>query len=627
VIGLVWITAAGQTAAGRLARAWPGETHGYPGPASAALPRAWAECEAVVCFLAAGATIRLIAPLLDSKQADPAVVCVDQASRYAVALSGGHGMGANALAARVAGVLGAEPVITTATDSAGIPGLDSLGWAAEGAIAAVSRAILDGDPVRLDSEHTWPLPAFPDHVQPTRPPPDGEATGIAPTSTAPAGTAPTGTPPTGTPPTGTPPTGTPPTGTPPAGTAPAGTAPAGTAPAGTAPAGGDGGYRILITDRAVTADERTAVVRPPSLVLGVGASRGVSASELLGLIDWTLTGAGLSAGSVTGLATVDAKAGEPGITEAAALRGWPVTAYPAELLARVEVPNPSAAPLAAVGTPSVAEAAALTSGDDLVVAKRKSAMATVAVARIQPRGRLAIIGLGPGARDLLPPRAVTELRRASVVVGLDQYLDQIRDLLRPGTRVVASRLGEEEARAAAAVREAAAGHAVALLGSGDAGVYGMASPALAQAGLGIDVIAVPGITANLAAAALLGAPLGHDHAVISLSDLHTPWPAIRRRVQAAADGDFVVTFYNPRSRGREWQLAAALEILAGQRPGSTPAGIVHNASRPGQRVTLTTLAKLDVTDVDMLSVVIVGGTASQVVAGRLVTPRGYSWAP
>jgi len=617
VIGLVWVTAAGRTAAGRLACAWPGETRGYPGPASAALPRAWAECEAVVCFLAAGASVRLIAPLLDSKHADPAVVCVDEASRYAVALSGGHGMGANALAARVAGVLGAEPVITTATDSAGIPGLDSLGWPAEGAIAAVSRAILDGDPVRLDSEHTWPLPAFPDHVQPIRPPADGEATGIAPTSTAPAGAAPAGTALTSTPATGTALTSTAPTGTP----------PTGTPPTGTAPAGGDGGYRILITDRAVTADERTAVLRPPSLVLGVGASRGVSASELLGLIDRTLTGAGLSAGSVTGLATVDAKASEPGIIETAALRGWPVTAYPAELLARVEVPNPSAAPLAAVGTPSVAEAAALTSGDDLVVAKRKSAMATVAVARIQPRGRLAIIGLGPGARDLLPPRAVTELRRASVVVSLDQYLDQIRDLLRPGTRVVASRLGEEEARAAAAVREAAAGHAVALLGSGDAGVYGMASPALAQAGLGIDVIAVPGITANLAAAALLGAPLGHDHAVISLSDLHTPWPAIRRRVQAAADGDFVVTFYNPRSRGREWQLPAALEILAGQRPGSTPAGIVHNASRPGQRVTLTTLAKLDVTDVDMLSVVIVGGTASQVVAGRLVTPRGYSWEP
>jgi cobalt-precorrin 5A hydrolase / precorrin-3B C17-methyltransferase len=572
VIGLIAVTAAGRAAADRLASAWPGETRTYPRPASTALPQAWTECEALVCFLAAGATIRLIAPLLDSKHADPAVVCVDEAARYAVALTGGHERGGNALTTRVAETLGAEPVITTATDSTGIPGLDSLGWPAEGAVAAVSRAILDGDPVRLDSEHTWPLPTFPDNVQPASPPPDS-------------------------------------------------------AQAGSTSTGQPGGYRIVITDRAIAMDEQTAVLRPPSLVVGVGASRGVSSSELLGLIDSALAEAGLSAGSVAGLATVDAKTAEPGITEAAARRDWPVTAYPAELLARVEVPNPSTAPLAAVGTPSVAEAAALTSGDDLVVAKRKSAMATVAVARIRPRGRLAIVGLGPGSRDLLPPRAASELRRASVVVGLDQYLDQVRDLLRPGTRVLASRLGEEEARTAAAVQEAAAGYAVALLGSGDAGVYGMASPALAQAGQDIDVVAVPGVTASLAAAALLGAPLGHDHAVISLSDLHTPWPAIRRRVQAAADGDFVVTFYNPRSRGRDWQLPAALEILAGQRPGSTPAGIVRNASRPGQRVTLSTLAKLDVTDVDMLSVVIVGNSASQVVAGRLVTPRGYTWAP
>jgi cobalt-precorrin 5A hydrolase/precorrin-3B C17-methyltransferase len=594
-MGLVAVTAAGRATAGRLARAWPGKTRSYPGPASTALPRAWAECDALVCFLAAGAVIRLIAPLLDNKHADPAVVCVDEAARYAVALAGGHGMGGNTLAARVAEVLGAEPVITTATDSTGIPGLDNLGWPVEGAAAAVSRAILDGDPVRLDSEHTWPLPAFPGNVQPAGPPADGESTGSASAGSPPAGSA--------------------------------GSASAGSASVSSAVTGGPGGYRILITDQAIALDEQTAVLRPPSLAVGVGASRGVSAGELLRLIDGALTEAGLSAGSVTRLATVDAKAGEPGITEAAARRGWPVTTYPAELLARVEVPNPSVAPLAAVGTPSVAEAAALTSGDDLVMTKRKSAMATVAVARIRPRGRLAIIGLGPGARDLLPPRAAGELRRASVVVGLDQYLDQVRDLLRPGTRVLASRLGEEEARAAAAVQEAAAGHAVALLGSGDAGVYGMASPALAQAGQDIDVVAVPGITASLAAAALLGAPLGHDHVVISLSDLHTPWPAIRRRVRAAADGDFVVIFYNPRSRGRDWQLPAALEILAGQRPGSTPVGIVRNASRPGQRVTLSTLAKLDVTEVDMLSVVIVGCSASQVVAGRLVTPRGYTWAP
>src|SRR6202044_3704285 len=286
--------------------------------------------------------------------------------------------------------------------------------------------------------------------------------------------------------------------------------------------------------------------------------------------------------------------------------------------AAVAVPNPSAAALAAVGTPSVAEAAALTRGDVLVAGKHKSAMATAAVARIRPRGRLALVGLGPGARDLLPPRAVTELRRASVVAGLDQF----RDLLRPGTRVVASGLGDEEERARIAVAEAQRGCAVALVGSGDAGVYSMASPALSLAGGDIDVVTVPGITANLAAAALLGAPLGHDHAVISLSDLNTPWPVIERRVRAAAEGDFVVTFYNPRSRARDWQLRAALDLLGAHRPASTPAAIVRNANRPGQLITVTTLGKLDTAAVDMLSLVLVGGSTTQMVAGRMVTPRG-----
>jgi cobalt-precorrin 5A hydrolase/precorrin-3B C17-methyltransferase len=325
------------------------------------------------------------------------------------------------------------------------------------------------------------------------------------------------------------------------------------------------------------------------------------------------------------LATVDVKAQEPGIVEAAQSRGWPLITYPADRLAAIEVPSPSAAALAAVGTPSVAEAAALASSATLVMPKRKSPMATAAVGRIRPRGRLVLVGLGPGARDLLTPRAVTELRRASVVVGLDSYLEQIADLLRPGTRVLASGLGSEEERAGAAVAEARKGHAVALLGSGDAGVYAMGSPALAQAGTDIDVVEVPGVTAALAAAALLGAPLGHDHAVISLSDLHTPWEVIERRVRAAAEGDFVAVFYNPRSERRDWQLGAALAILAGHRPPTTPAGVVRDADRDGEQVTITTLAGLDPAQVDMHCLVIVGSTSTTVVAGRMVTPRGYRW--
>jgi len=555
VIGLIAVTAAGRAGAGRLAANWPAETRVYDGPAAQALPRAWAECDGLVCFLAAGAVIRLAAPLLDSKHTDPAVVCVDQAGRYAVALISGHAGGANALAGRVAGVLGAEPVITTATDAAGLPGLDTLDWPAEGAVAAVTRALLDGEPVALECDQTWPLPPLP--VSPD----------------------------------------------------------------------GTGGHRIIVTDQVVPGDDRTVLLRPPSLVAGVGASRGVSAEEVQGLLDETLAEAGLSAASVTALATVDAKAAEPGLVAVARAGNWPLLSYAPATLAAVPVPNPSPAALAAVGTPSVAEAAALAGAGDLVVPKRKSAMATVAVARVRPRGRLAMIGLGPGARDLLSPRAAAELRRASVVVGLDQYLDQVRDLLRPGTRVLPSGLGAEETRARTAVQQAQLGHAVALVGSGDAGVYAMASPALDGAGGDIDVVVVPGITASLAAAALLGAPLGHDHTVISLSDLHTPWPAIERRVHAAAEGDLVTVFYNPRSRGRDWQLAAALAILAQHRPPGTPAGVVRNASRPGEQVTLTTLAAFDAAAVDMLSIVIVGCSTSRVVSGRMVTPRGYSWQP
>ncbi len=364
-------------------------------------------------------------------------------------------------------------------------------------------------------------------------------------------------------------------------------------------------------------------------MVGVGASKGSPVEEILELIEGALREAGLSARSLAELATVDAKADEPGIVEAARRLGVPLVTYSSALLAEVDVPNPSDAPLAAVGTPSVAEAAALVRGGELLVPKRKSAArpatATCAVVRRPGRGRLAVVGLGPGARDLLTPRAKQELRRASIVVGLDQYVDQIRDLLRPGTRILESGLGAEEERARTAVAEARKGHAVALIGSGDAGVYAMASPALAEASDDIDVAGVPGVTAALAAGAILGAPLGHDHVSISLSDLHTPWEVIERRVRAAAESDLVVTFYNPRSRGRDWQLPKALAILGAHRAPSTPIGVVRNASRPDESSRLTTLACLDPATVDMMTVVTVGNTATREIAGRMVTPRGYRW--
>ncbi|MFG3713931.1 precorrin-3B C(17)-methyltransferase [Micromonospora sp. NPDC047730] len=589
-IGLVAATAAGRRHARTLADAWPHARLVTADTVADALRAAWAECDAVVAFLATGAVVRILAPLLGDKHTDPAVVVVDEAARHAVALLGGHAGGANDLAGRVGAALDARPVVTTATDAVGMPGLDTLGWPVEGAVAAVSRAILDGEPVTLVADAAWPLPALPDNVRPA-PAPSGPV--------EPAGSAP-----------------------------PAGPVPPGErVEAGSAPAGPTvGGYRLLVSDRVVPLDDRTAVLRPPSLVAGVGASRGVPAAEVRGLLDRVLAEAGLSPASLRHLASADIKADEAGIRATADALGVPLVTHPAAELAAVDVPHPSEVVRAAVGTPSVAEAAALLGGDAaLLVPKTATAMATVAVARHAPRGRLAIVGLGPGAPDLRTARAVAELRRAAVVVGLDQYVDQVRDLLRPGTRVLASGLGAEEERARAAVTEAVAGHAVALVGSGDAGVYAMASPALEYADERIDVVGVPGVTAALAAGALLGAPLGHDHAYLSLSDLHTPWEVIARRVAAAAEGDFVALLYNPRSRARDWQLGAALEVFAAHRPPDTPVGVVRNASRPDERVHLATLADLDPALVDMYSVVVVGSSQTRVVAGRMVTPRGYRW--
>ena len=569
-LGFVAATAQSRTAAILVAEALGGRV--YEGSAGEGLRSAFAECDAVVSFLAAGATIRVLAPLLGDKHSDPAVVCVDEALRFAVALLGGH-HGANELAHRVADVLGCQPVVTTASDAVGATALDGLGAdlgfavANPDLLATVGAAVLSGEPVALVADQPWPLPALPSNVR----------------------------------------------------------------------EGAEGTYSIVVSDAAEAgADGRSLVYRPRSLVVGVGASRGASADEILETVDAALAAGGLSAASVARLASLDLKADEPGLLEAAERRGWPLMFATAAQLSAVPVPNPSPVVAAETGTASVAEAAARYDGAgrplaDLVVPKAKSArdqpMATAAVARLRPRGRLAVIGLGPGARDLLAPRAIDELRRASVVVGLDQYVEQVRDLLRPGTEVVASGLGAEEERARGAVQLARAGRAVALIGSGDAGVYAMASPALDQVGADdVDVVCVPGITAATAASNVLGAALGHDHCSISLSDLHTPWQAIERRVRAAAEGDFVVSFYNPRSRQRDWQLAAALAILAEHRPAATPVGWVRNASRPDQSQGLTTLGGFDPAVVDMYTVVTVGCSQSRIVGGRFVTPRGYTWA-
>jgi precorrin-3B C17-methyltransferase len=242
---------------------------------------------------------------------------------------------------------------------------------------------------------------------------------------------------------------------------------------------------------------------------------------------------------------------------------------------------------------------------------------------------LSLVGIGPGAEDLVTPRARRALEQAAVIVGYTRYVDLVRAWL-PGACFLAYPIGSESERVREALSLAARHEHVALLGSGDAGVYGLAGLAFelraAMAwgeGGAPEVEVIPGVTAATAAAALLGAPLGHDFAAISLSDLLTPWEVIARRVEAAAAADFVIALYNPASRARRRQLDEARAILLRHRTPETPVGIVTDAARAGERVLLTTLAAMPVEEVGMLSIVIVGNSQTFVDDGRMVTPRGY----
>jgi cobalt-precorrin 5A hydrolase / precorrin-3B C17-methyltransferase len=559
LIGLVAATANGRRNAKHLAGTWP-DARFYEGKARVVLRRAWNECDGIVLFLATGAAVRLVAPLLEGKHRDPGVVTVDDAGNFAVALCGGHQGGANALAARVADTLGGTPVITTASDSVCFPALDSLGEKLgfrleEGPdLAAVGAALVSGEKVGLVTDTRWPLGPLPENVVCTD---EWEAP------------------------------------------------------------------LILISDRLAETPRPAVVYRPPSLVAGVGCSRGVDADEIFDLLHRSFAEARLSEKSVVALASIDVKNDESGLLEAAEKLDVPIHFHSAENLRAVETPNPSEVVREAVGTPSVSEAAVISSGAELVMEKRKSESVTLAIGRLPVRGRLALVSLGPGEDTLIPSLAREALAASELVVGLDQYVDRIRHLLRPGTRVLTSPLGNEVERAELALAESRAGGSAALVSSGDVGIYAMASPVLELAGDDVEVVVVPGVTAAQAAASLLGSPLGHDHCSVSLSDLLTPWAVIQSRIMAAAAGDFVVSLYNPRSKGRDWQLGKVKEILLGHRPPDTPVGIVRDAYRPTQQVIFTDLASLRPEEVDMLTTVIVGSTQTRVVAGRMVTPRGY----
>ena len=244
-------------------------------------------------------------------------------------------------------------------------------------------------------------------------------------------------------------------------------------------------------------------------------------------------------------------------------------------------------------------------------------------------GRLSVVGLGPGDAGLLAPLAAEALERASVVVGYGTYLDLLDQEMLARKTVISTGMTGEVQRCGKAIDQAQSGLDTVVVSSGDAGVYGMAGlvlELLEARGLldAVEFEVVPGIPAVIGAAAILGAPLTHDFACVSLSDLLTPWELIEKRLDAAASADFVIALYNPRSKRRSGLLARALEIIGRHAGPRTPVGLVRNAWREGQVASVTPLCQADPEAVDMLSIVVVGNSQTRMAGGRMLTPRGYA---
>jgi cobalt-precorrin 5A hydrolase / precorrin-3B C17-methyltransferase len=490
----------------------------------------------IVGLCASGILIRAIAPLLAAKSDEPAVVALAEDGSTAVPLIGSH-RGANALARVASRLTDGVAAVTNAGDPRVGLALDEPppGWRVANPWRAksVMAALLRGVPVALVEEA-------------------GKADWLR---------------------------------------------------AGRARWTDTGGERVVVTDRAMPQDTTALVFHPPVLALGVGCERGAAPSEIADLANMALTEAGLAPAAVAAVVSVDLKLAEPAIHALAARFGVPARFFPAaRLLAETErLIEHSGAVFRATGCWGVAEGAALAAaGRDgiLVVAKHKSKHATFAVARAaatidageigRGRGRLAVIGIGQGDAAWRTPEASAALAEATDIVGYGLYLDLLGQA-GAGKRCHGSALGEEEARARLALDLAAEGRKVALVLSGDAGIYGLASLVFELLDRAdqpswrmVEIVVFPGISALQAAAARAGAPLGHDFCAISLSDLRTPWETIRTKLEAAAIADFVVILFNPRSARRQVQLTEAAAILLRHRSPETPSSSAAISAAPAK---------------------------------------------
>lgn len=593
---IIILSSSAQMVAQRISDNVSGEIHGYEKRVSDVdvlfdnarehLGELFLAGRPIIAVMAIGAVTRLLAPLLKDKAKEPPVLVVAEDGSSVVPLLGGH-HGANEMAKALADYLGAYAAITTAGDLQFGVAFDNP---PEGYVLAnpqdaknVMAALVNGADVDLVGDAEFLQNSKLNFLD-----------------------------------------------------------------------GAD--VQLTVTEKLSYPKELELVYYKKSLVLGVGCERGCNAEELILLAEETLKRNEFSEDAIGLVSSIDLKADESAIHALAKRFNCPARFYRSdELLEQTDrLQTPSDIVFSEVGVYGVAEGAALVASGhdgDLVISKQKSQRATLAIGQAsepfvsaaktgKQRGRLFVVGIGPGNDAWRSPEVTQYVSMATDLVGYSLYLDLLGSLTHDKIRHDFD-LGKEEARVRHAMELAGEGKDVALVCSGDAGIYAMATlvfelldkadgdDGLTADAKRIEIAVSPGISALQAAAARIGAPLGHDFCTISLSDLLTPLEDIKRRVSAAAMGDFVIAFYNPVSRKRRTQLAWARDRLLEDRPHETPVILATNLGRDGENVRVVELGELDINEVDMLTVVIVGSSESRTIQtgdGKtwVYTPRGYS---
>jgi len=538
------------------------------------LENIWDKYEQFIFIMATGIVVRSISSLIKNKWSDPAVIVIDESAKYVISLLSGHIGGANKFAKEIATILGSTPIITTATDINNLTSIEL--WAKEkgliienpSQLPEITRRYLSKGGLRVYTEISIDLPEEFIKVP-----------------------------------------------------------------------------KVSYADIVITTKEKIQVcdcrvktqlyLRPKNLFIGLGCNSNTPFEEIEYAITKTFKNHNLSLLSIACVSTLKQKSDEVGIKEFVKRYKLPLKSFSKEELNKVNNISVSKAAIKSVGVKAVAEPAAILSscGGKLIIPKQKIGNVTIAVAystkNFFKKGKLFIVGIGPGGIEYIAPKALRALRESEVIVGYNTYIELIKEII-DDKEVYTTGMTKEIERAVKALELSYQGKKVSIISGGDPGIYAIAGAVFEiikrifkDNELPFDIEVIPGITGFSASAALVGAPLIHDFACISLSDRLTPWEKIEQRLHFAAKSDFVIVLQNPKSKQRQHHIILAKEIILKYRKPTTPVGIIISATRKDEKIIITDLYNLPVHEIDMHTTVIIGNSCTSIWKNFIITPRGY----